>query len=46
MSCYPESMMMDLQKLIQLGYALEKISIVDQFPQTAHYEVLALLKII
>jgi 23S rRNA (uracil1939-C5)-methyltransferase len=44
MSCFPESLCKDLQKLTALGYAIEKITIVDQFPQTNHYEVLCLLQ--
>lgn len=44
MSCFPESMMTDLQVLVQQGYQIEELKIVDQFPQTKHYEVLAFLR--
>jgi 23S rRNA (uracil1939-C5)-methyltransferase len=42
MSCFPESFVMDAEKLVAAGYQLKKITIVDQFPQTTHYEVLSL----
>ncbi|MGZ3745456.1 MAG: class I SAM-dependent RNA methyltransferase [Pseudobdellovibrionaceae bacterium] len=42
MSCFPESFILDGQRLCQAGYSLQKINIVDQFPQTSHYEVLSL----
>lgn len=44
MSCFPESLCKDLQKLVQLGYKIEEMTIADQFPQTSHYEVLCLLQ--
>lgn len=44
MSCFPETLALDLKRLQQSGYHLEKVSLVDQFPQTKHYEVLALLQ--
>jgi len=44
MSCFPESMMDDLKILATQGYAIEELKIVDQFPQTKHFEVLGLLK--
>ncbi|WP_253715953.1 RNA methyltransferase [Bdellovibrio bacteriovorus] len=44
MSCFPESMMTDLKRLKNVGYSVNDIKIVDQFPQTSHYEVLALLQ--
>lgn len=44
MSCFPESMMTDLKRLRDMGYFLNEMKIVDQFPQTTHYEVLALLE--
>lgn len=43
MSCYPESMVRDLQVLKKCGYGIRELKIIDQFPQTKHYEVLALL---
>jgi 23S rRNA (uracil1939-C5)-methyltransferase len=42
MSCFPESFVLDGQRLHQAGYNLLKLTIVDQFPQTTHYEVLSL----
>lgn len=42
MSCFPESFVADAVKLVAAGYALQKVTIVDQFPQTTHYEVLSL----
>lgn len=44
MSCFPESMVQDLVKLKEYGYALEKVALIDQFPQTQHYEVIGLLQ--
>lgn len=44
MSCFPESMVKDLVRLKQCGYELKETYIVDQFPQTSHYEVLGLLQ--
>lgn len=44
MSCFPESMAKDVVRLKECGYDLEEVYIVDQFPQTSHYEVLALLQ--
>lgn len=42
MSCFPESFTQDSQRLQEAGYHLQKLQIVDQFPQTTHYEVLSL----
>lgn len=42
MSCFPESFIEDAQRLQVAGYNLKNIHIVDQFPQTTHYEVLSL----
>ena len=44
MSCFPESMVEDFARLRDCGYEIKKTLIVDQFPQTAHYEVLSLLQ--
>lgn len=44
MSCFPESLAQDLKRLQKLGYDARELKIVDQFPQTSHYEVLALLQ--
>jgi len=40
-SCYPESFSGDAQKLLSRGYELREIKILDQFPQTHHYEIMA-----
>lgn len=44
MSCFPESLVTDLERLQTAGYQIKEMSIVDQFPQTRHYEVLTLLQ--
>ncbi|WP_413561532.1 RNA methyltransferase [Bdellovibrio sp. HCB209] len=44
MSCFPESMAVDAERLQSFGYKITELAIVDQFPQTAHYEVLALFQ--
>ncbi len=42
-SCFLESFLEDIQKLRSLGYRCEEITLVDQFPQTPHIEIVALL---
>jgi len=42
-SCFPESMCEDLQSLRE-SYRIQEIKIVDQFPQTNHFESCVLLK--
>jgi 23S rRNA (uracil1939-C5)-methyltransferase len=44
MSCFPESMMIDMARLQSFGYEVQEMAILDQFPQTNHYEVLGLLQ--
>lgn len=44
MSCFPESMTRDLTVLKECGYLIQDLYILDQFPQTSHYEVLTLLQ--
>lgn len=44
MSCYPESLVADLKRLKECGYEITEMIILDQFPQTHHYEVLTLLQ--
>lgn len=44
MSCYPESFIIDATTMQQNGYELIENGIVDQFPQTEHYEILSLWK--
>lgn len=42
-SCNPASFAEDIKQLSEFGYALKKVKPVDQFPHTAHVEVVALL---
>lgn len=45
MSCFLESFVQDGSKLKELGYEIQKLSIVDQFPQSPHFEILSLWKL-
>lgn len=40
-SCFADSFSRDAARLASLGYALDAISIVDQFPQSRHFEIVA-----
>ncbi len=40
-SCYPESFALDKQRLELMGYKMDSLQVVDQFPQTQHAELLA-----
>lgn len=40
-SCFAESFVTDAARLHAMGYELNQISIVDQFPQSRHYEIVA-----
>ncbi len=42
-SCFPETLQKDVEALAEY-YKIEKLTLVDQFPQTRHYEVCALLQ--
>jgi 23S rRNA (uracil1939-C5)-methyltransferase len=40
-SCFAESFAADSARLLSFGYALSSISVVDQFPQSRHFEIVA-----
>ncbi len=40
-SCFAESFALDAAKLVQMGFELRETSIVDQFPQSRHFEIVA-----
>ena len=45
-SCFGESFAADSARLVnEFGYRVEHASIVDQFPQSKHYEIVALFKV-
>ncbi len=43
-SCFPESLKTDIVELQKAGYRITDTKIVDQFPQTTHYESCVLLE--
>ena len=43
-SCNPATQARDTEQLIEAGYNLKKISLVDQFPHTAHIETVVLFE--
>jgi 23S rRNA (uracil1939-C5)-methyltransferase len=43
-SCDPATLARDLQSLLQTGYSIEAIHLVDLFPQTFHMETVTFLK--
>ncbi|MEM1122832.1 MAG: 23S rRNA (uracil(1939)-C(5))-methyltransferase RlmD [Bacteroidota bacterium] len=43
-SCNPATQARDTEQLAQAGYVLKKISLVDQFPHTAHIETVVLFE--
>lgn len=43
-SCYPESLRTDSEVFLQHNYKITKAHIVDQFPQTNHFEVVMLFE--
>jgi 23S rRNA (uracil1939-C5)-methyltransferase len=44
-SCDPSTLARDLRKLLAGGYAIEKITLVDLFPQTYHFETIVHLHV-
>ena len=42
-SCNPATMARDLKALIDAGFALERLTPLDQFPHTRHVEAVAVL---
>jgi 23S rRNA (uracil1939-C5)-methyltransferase len=44
-SCFAESFAIDAAKLFALGYVMESCAIVDQFPQSRHFEVVASFRV-
>ena len=44
-SCNPATQARDIEQLAEAGYESKKFSLVDQFPHTAHVEVIALLEL-
>lgn len=40
-SCFPESFCFDAKRLYERGYQLKSVTIIDQFPQTAHAELVS-----
>lgn len=43
-SCNPATQARDTEQLMNAGYAIKKISLVDQFPHTAHIETVVLFE--
>jgi 23S rRNA (uracil1939-C5)-methyltransferase len=43
-SCDPATLARDLQSLLQSGYSVEKMDLIDLFPQTFHMETVTFLK--
>jgi 23S rRNA (uracil1939-C5)-methyltransferase len=43
-SCDPATLARDLQSLLQYGYSLQTIHLVDLFPQTFHMEIVTFMK--
>lgn len=44
-SCNPATQARDIEELAKAGYAIKKLSLVDQFPHTAHIETVVLLEL-
>ena len=44
-SCNPKTQKIDVQELVKLGYKVETIQPIDQFPQTIHVENIVILRL-
>jgi len=42
-SCKPTSLVRDLEMLLGRGYRVERVRLVDMFPQTVHCECVVLM---
>ena len=40
-SCFPDSFVQDAKRLAEFGWTLSSVQILDQFPQSHHYELIA-----
>ncbi len=45
MSCYLKSFLVDSLEITKLGFRLSKIILLDQFPQTEHFEIITFWKL-
>ena len=43
-SCFPESLAIDLEKFLCNTYKIKELTLIDQFPQTKHFETCVLLQ--
>ena len=43
-SCYPPTFARDVQVLQERGYVLERVEVLDMFPQTYHSELIGILR--
>ncbi len=43
-SCYPPTFARDVQALVERGYYLKSVAVLDMFPQTYHSELVALIE--
>jgi len=43
-SCFAESFVVDSQRLVSMGYRPKAITLIDQFPQSRHYEIVSLFQ--
>jgi 23S rRNA (uracil1939-C5)-methyltransferase len=46
LSCDPTTLARDLRQLLDFGYQIQEVHLIDLFPQTFHIETLALLSYI